>query len=208
VADHWSVGLASSVGRSVNDNQQIRIQATPAVEYSFFPYDEATRRSLTAFYRIGPTYADYFEPTIYGELDELRFEQSLEIDFSSRQTWGDAGFTLGFSHYLHDFDLNNRRIQGDVSYRVTRGIEVNAQGNIAWVNDQIFLSAEDASDAETLLNLQRRATDRTSSISVGLRIQFGSIFNNVVNNRFRRAGGPGGGGGNFGGGNRGGGRPF
>jgi hypothetical protein len=41
---------------------------------------------------------------------------------------------------------------------------------------------------------------------VGLRIQFGSIFNNVVNNRFRRVGGFGGGGGNFGGGggNRGG----
>jgi hypothetical protein len=208
VAEHWSIGIASSVGRSPTENQDLRVQATPAIEYSFFPYDEATRRSLTAFYRIGPTYADYMEETIFFETDELRYEQSLEVDFSSRQTWGNAGFTLRFSHYLHDVDRNNRSIQGDVSYRITRGVEVNAQGNLAWVNDQIFLPLDDATDEESLLNLQRRATDRTSSISVGLRIQFGSIFNNVVNNRFRRAGGPGGGGnfGNFGGGGGGGGR--
>jgi hypothetical protein len=205
VAEHWSIGVASSVGRSVSQNQDISIEVTPAVEYSFFPYDEATRHSLTAFYRIGPAYADYIEPTIYLETDELRYQQSLEIDFSSRQTWGDAGFTVRFSHYLHDIDLNNRSIQGDVSYRITRGVEVNAQGNLGWVHDQIFLPADDASDEETLLNLQRRATDRTSSVSVGLRIQFGSIFNNVVNNRFRRVGNFGGGGGG-GGGNRG--RPF
>lgn len=195
VAEHWSVGLTGSVGRSPTDNQDLGVQLSPAIEYSFFPYDEATRHSLTAFYRIGPRYADYIEPTIYLETDELRYEHSLEIDFSSRQTWGDAGFTLRFSHYLHDFDLNNRSIQGDVSYRIARGIEVNARGDIAWVNDQIFLPADDATDEETLLNLQRRATDRTSSISIGFRLQFGSIFNNVVNNRFRRAGGFGGGGG-------------
>jgi hypothetical protein len=202
VAEHWSIGIASSVGRSPTENQELNVRATPAIEYSFFPYDEATRHSLTAFYRIGPTYSDYIEPTIYLETTELRYQQSLEIDFSSRQTWGDAGFTIGFSHYLHDIDLNNRSIQGDVSYRIARGIEVNARGDLAWVNDQIFLPVDDATDEETLLNLQRRATDRTSSFSVGLRIQFGSIFNNVVNNRFRRIGGFGGG---FGGGGGGGG---
>jgi len=206
VAEHWSIGIASSVGRSPNENRDLSVQATPAIEYSFFPYDEATRRSLTAFYRIGPTYSDYIEQTIFLEDDELLYEQSMEIDFSSRQTWGDAGFRVRFSHYLHDFDKNNRSIEGDISYRLTRGVQLTARGNIAWVNDQIFLPAEDATDEETLLNLQRRATDRSSSISVGLRIQFGSIFNNVVNNRFRRVGGFGGGGGNFGGGggNRGG----
>jgi len=208
VAEHWSVGVTSSVGRSVNDNRDLQVQAMPAIEYSFFPYDEATRRSLTAFYKIGPSYSDYIEPTIYAETEEVRFQQSLEIDFSSRQTWGDAGFTLGFSHYLHDFALNNRSIQGDVSYRLTRGISLNARGDIAWVNDQIFLPSADATDEETLLNLQRRATDRTSSISLGIQIQFGSIFNNVVNNRFRRAGGFGGGGGGGGNFRGGGGRPF
>ena len=210
IADHWSIGVASSAGRSPNENRDLSLQITPAIEFSFFPYDEATRRSLTAFYRIGPTYSDYIEPTIYLESEELRWEHSLEVDFSSRQTWGDAGFTLRYSNYFHKvpnksrFGLNNYSIQGDVSYRITRGIEVNARGDVAWVNDQIFLPAQDATDEETLLNLQRRATDRSSSISVGFRIQFGSIFNNVVNNRFRRVGGFGGGGGGFGGGGGGG----
>ena len=203
MADHWSVGLTGSVGRSVSDNQDFRARGGAALEYSFFPYEEATRRSLTALYRIGPWYADYLEPTIFLETDELRYEQALEIDFSSRQTWGDAGLSLSFSHFLHDFDLNRRAISGDVSYRITRGIEITARGDLEWVNDQIFLPAEDATDEETLLDLQRRATDRTERFSVGLRLQFGSIFNNVVNNRFRRIGGFGGGGG--GGGGRGGG---
>jgi hypothetical protein len=202
IAEHWSVGVTGSVGRSVSDNQDLRARFAPAVEYSFFPYDEATRRSLTVFYQIGPSYADYIEQTIYGERDELRYEQSIELDFSQRQTWGDAGLTLSFSNYLHDFDLNQRSIRGDVSYRIARGIEINASGDLSWVNDQIFLPADDATDEETLLNLQRRATDRTERFSVGLRIQFGSIFNNVVNNRFRGVGGFGGGGGGRGG------RPF
>lgn len=207
VAEHWSVGVTGSIGRSVQDNQRFRARFSPAIEYSFFPYEEATRRSLTALYRVGPWYADYIEPTIYTEVEELRYEQALEIDFSSRQTWGDAGLTLSFSNFLHDFDLNRRSIRGDVSYRVTRGFEIQASGEMAWVNDQIFLSAEDASDEEALLNLRQRATDRTERFSLGVRIQFGSIFNNVVNNRFRGVPGFGGRGFGGGGGGRGGG-PF
>jgi hypothetical protein len=208
VADHWSLGVNGSVGRNVTDNQDFRVRGAPVIEYSFFPYEEATRRSLTARYGIGARYFDYINATIYSETDELRFDQELVVEFDSRQTWGDAGFTLTASHYLHDIDLNNRCAEGRISYRIARGIEVNARGNIAWVNDQIFLDADDATDEETLLNLQRRATDTSSSFSVGFRIQFGSIFNNVVNNRFRSIGGFGGGGGGgrgFGGGGGGGG---
>lgn len=200
IAEHWSVGVVGSVGKSVSDNQRLRADISPAIEYSFFPYDEATRRSLTAFYRIGPRYFDYFEETIFQQTEELRFEQSIDIDLSQRQTWGDAGLTLSFSHYLHDIHKNRRSIRGNISYRITRGVEVNASGDFAWVNDQIYLPGEDATDEEALLNLQRRATDFESRLSVGLRIQFGSIYNNVVNNRFRGIPGFGGGGPGFGGG--------
>ncbi|MGD8288010.1 MAG: hypothetical protein PVJ80_03385 [Gemmatimonadota bacterium] len=198
VAEHWSIGVNGVVGRNVTDNQDFRVRGSPVVEFSFFPYEEATRRSLTARYGIGPVYFDYINPTIYGKREELRFDQQLVVEFDSRQTWGDAGFTLSASHYLYNIDRNNRCAEGRISYRIARGIEVNARGNIAWVNDQIFLEAEEATDEETLLNLQRRQTDVSSNFSVGFRIQFGSIFNNVVNNRFRGIGGFGGGGG-FGG---------
>jgi hypothetical protein len=129
----------------------------------------------------------------------MRFQESIEISFNSRQTWGDAGFTIGLSHYLHDIDLNNRSIRGDINYRITRGISVFGEGNIAWVSDQIYLPSEGPSDEEALLNLQRQATDRESFIRLGFQLQFGSIFNNVVNNRFNGLGFGGGGGGRGGG---------
>ena len=54
------------------------------------------------------------------------------------------------------------------------------------VNDQIYLAAEEATDEEALLQLQQRATDFDYRMEVGFQFRFGSIFNNVVNNRFRR----------------------
>ncbi len=204
VADNWSVGITGRLNRSHQFNREMMVQVQPAIEYSFFPYEEATRRSLTAFYTIGPTFQDYFERTVLGETYETLWEHSIDISFSSRQTWGDAGFTIRASHYLHDFDLYNRSLRGDVNYRITRGISIFARGDVAWVKDQIYLSAGGATDEEALLNLRRRATDRESSFSIGLQLQFGSIFNNVVNNRFTGIpgffGGGGGGGGGRGGG--------
>ena len=189
IADHWSVGVTGQVARTPRFNQELRAEITPAVEYSYFPYDEATRRSLTAFYKVGPAYRDYFEPTIYDStMVETRWEQSLEIQLSQRQTWGEAGLTLTGSHYLHDFDLNNLSLRGDIEFRILRGLSVNARGDIEWVNDQIYLPVDDATDEETLLELQQRATDFNYELSVGFSVQFGSIFNNVVNNRFRGAG--------------------
>ncbi len=207
VAEHWSIGFTSEVARMTRVNQGFRAEITPAIEYSLFPYDEATRRALTVFYKVGPAYRDYLETTIFGEDSETRFEQSLEMDFSQRQPWGDAGLTMTVSHYLHDTSLYNVSLRGDVEYRIFRGFSINARGDVARVRDQIYLSAEGASDEEALLQLRRQSTDFEYGMSVGFSVQFGSIFNNVVNNRFRGAGfggfrgfggfGGGGGGGRF-----------
>jgi hypothetical protein len=48
------------------------------------------------------------------------------------------------------------------------------------------------SDEERLLELQTQQTDFQRSLTFGLSYQFGSIFNNVVNNRFPGSGGGGG----------------
>jgi hypothetical protein len=95
------------VGRNTQNNQEVWGQFNPAVEYSFFPYEEATRRSLTAFYEIGPVYRDYFERTLFDETAELRAEQALTLSFSQRQPWGTAGVNLRGSTYLHDLGTNN-----------------------------------------------------------------------------------------------------
>jgi hypothetical protein len=199
IAEHWSLGATAEVARQTQNNRQIQVTFNPAVEYSFFPYEEATRRSLTLFYAIGPVWQDYIEQTIYGKYYELRYEHSLELSFDSNQPWGNAGVSIRASHFLHDFDLYNRSLQGNVSYRLTRGVNLFANGDISWLTDQIFLEAEGATDEEALLNLRRQATDKQYGFSVGIQFQFGSIFNNVVNNRFTGIQGFGGGG-NFGGG--------
>lgn len=189
LADHWSVGVQGEMRRIVRFNQAFRAEMTPALEYSFFPYEEATRRSLTLFYQIGPAYRSYLEETVFGEMEETRWEQSLEFELSQRQQWGDASISMTGSHFLHDIDLYNVRLRGEIDVRIARGLSLNAEGNISWVNDQIYLSAEGATDAEALLNLQQRSQDFNYSLQLGFSFQFGSIYNNVVNNRFRGGGG-------------------
>lgn len=184
VAEHWSVGVRGEVGRVVRANQRFRWEFTPAVEYSFFPYEEANRQSLTAFYQVGPAFRDYIDPTVYGETEETRFEQALEVEFAKRQPWGDAWISLRGSHFLHDLDLYNVSMRGNLDFRVVRGLNLRAQGNVAWVQDQIYLAGEGASSEEELLNLVLRAQSFNYGVELGFSFQFGSVFNNVVNNRF------------------------
>lgn len=190
VSGHWSVGVRSNVGRNTRNNQSFWGQANPALEYSFFPYQDATRRSLTAFYEIGPVYRDYFEMTLFEKSEELHGEQALTLDFSQRQPWGNASIRLSGSAYLHDRTQNNVSLRGNLSFRITRGLDLNVGASYSRVRDQIFLSGGDLSDEERLLELQTQQTDFQQSLNFGFSYQFGSIFNNVVNNRF-----PGGGGG-------------
>ncbi len=192
LAENWSAGFRSNVGRTTRNNQLFWGQFNPAVEYSFFPYEEATRRSLTAFYEIGPVYREYFETTLFGETEEVRGEQSLTLNFSQRQRWGNASVRLSGSAYLHDFSQNNVSMRGSLSFRIVRGLDLNISASYSRVRDQIFLSGEDLSDEERLLELQTQQTDFQRSLTFGLSYQFGSIFNNVVNNRFPGGGGGGG----------------
>lgn len=185
LADHWSTGMQLQSARTTRYNQRVRVELTPVIEYSFFPYEEATRRSLTASYRIGAAYREYFETTTFGEDEETRAEHSFEIDFSQRQDWGDAGVTLQGSQFLHDTGLYNISLRGDIDYRVVRGFSINARGSIRRVEDQIYLSAKGVTDEEALLALRLRATSYDYNLRLGFSFQFGSLFNNVVNNRFR-----------------------
>ena len=192
LAEHWSVGLNSRVGRNTRQNQKLMAQINPAIEYSFFSYEEATRRSLTAYFEIGPVYRNYFEETRYGEVAETRAEQALTLALSQRQTWGNASIRLRGSNYLHDFDRHNVSLNGNLSFRITRGLDLNFGASYSRVSDQLYLSGEGLTDEERFLRLRQEATDYEASIRFGMSYQFGSIFNNVVNNRF-----PGGGRGRF-----------
>ena len=185
VAAHWSLGFNTSFAKLPRDNQELRARVTPALEYSVFPYEEATRRSLTAQYSAGPVYRDYKEATIFGELEETRYEESIQLRFTQRQPWGDASATVTATHLLDDIDKHNVVLRGDLSLKVVRGLRLNVSANSSWVTDQIYISAGGVTAEEILLNLRTRESDFNYGISFGFSYRFGSIFNNVVNNRFR-----------------------
>ena len=185
LADRWSVGFRADLRRSLRHNQSVRAEATAALEHSFLPYPEATRRALTISYEIGATHRRYVEQTIYGELEETRWEHSLEAELARRERWGDIAINVEGSHFLHDIELYGLSVYGALDFRITRGVTIDLEANISWVNDQIYLPAEGLSDAEALLDLQQQAQNFTYGIEASLSFQFGSIFNNVVNNRFR-----------------------
>lgn len=193
IAEHWSLGVTGSVGQQPRFNQDFRWEVLPGIEYSYFPYVEATRRALTAFYQIGPAFRDYEEVTIYGEEEETRFEHLLRFEFSQRQPWGNASISLQGEQFLHDTDLYQVSLTGRIDVRLFRGLNMNVSGNYSYGDNQIFLAAGGQSDEEILLRLRARQTNERYRFQVGFNYQFGSIFNNIVNNRFDgRTGGFGG----------------
>ena len=91
LAGHWSGGFRVNVQRMTSFNQDVQAAIQPALEYSYFPYEEATRRSFTLLYQAGPSYRNYMEETIYSLMEETKMEHEVSVEFSQRQTWGDAG---------------------------------------------------------------------------------------------------------------------
>ncbi len=181
---HWSAGLAASVTSSTFENRDIGYRIAPALEWNYFPYLEANRRQLIVLYQVGARWVEYEEMTIFGETEEFLVDQAVTVSYNQREEWGQARLTVLGSHFFHD--LSKWRIAGGgrVDYRIFRGLSVDVSGEVAWVQDQLFLPAEGATDEEILLERRQRATDFEFELEVGFRFQFGSIFNNVVNNRF------------------------
>ena len=126
------------------------------------------------------------------------FQQSLTLAIDQRQTWGDLRLNVTGAAYLHDFDRNNLSVGGNVSFRITRGLDVNFGGSYSLVADQLYLPFEELTDDELLTGVRSAATDQRHIFTLGLSYRFGSIFNNIVNNRFPGGGSNfTGGGGNF-----------
>ncbi len=64
LGEHWSAAAFVEFGHSTFENQDLRIEAGPAVEFNVFPYSESTRRALTFAYFVGVRAVDYMEVTL------------------------------------------------------------------------------------------------------------------------------------------------
>ena len=185
---HWSWGLAASASVSTSVNQDLALKASPALEYSFYPYAESTRRQITVLYRVGVASFNYGEVTLFDKMSETRPEHSLEIAADFTQPWGALVVSLTGSNYLDDFSKHRVELFARTEIRIVRGVSFNVDGSVARVKDQIYLAREAASDEEVLLARKELGKDFEYSVDVGFSFTFGSVFNNVVNPRIQTRG--------------------
>lgn len=184
ISDHWSVGGTLELGASSYNNLDFKSELMPGIEYDLYPYSESTRRQLRFLYRIGHSYANYTDTTIYDKMEEHLWLQSLDIAYQVVQKWGSIDVNVGYSNYLHDWSKNNLEFGGYISLRIARGLSVNIYGSYSIIHDQLGLVKGEVSTEEVLLRRRELETQFSYYTSIGFSYTFGSIYNNVVNPRF------------------------
>jgi hypothetical protein len=193
LGEHWSAGVKWNIGSSTRENYDLRNDLLPSIEYDLFPYSEATHRQLRFLYSAGLQYNNYIDSTIYNEVEETLFKQELNIAFQIQERWGSVNLALLGSTYFNDLSKNRLELMTSLNLRIFKGLTLQINGSVAYINDQINLKKGGISDADRLLQLRELSTQYRIQGGIGLTYTFGSIYNNVVNPRFGFGGGGGGG---------------
>jgi len=186
MGDHWGVGAEIEADNSTRLNRDLLAALGSGIEYNYFPYSESNRRVLLARYVISAEHVNYQDTTIFDLLEETVYKHEAAIDFEERGPWGNANVGVDASQFLDRTDFYSVGVRGSLRYRIFRGFSVNLDADYDIVRDQIFLSRDELSDEDILLGRVTLPTDSEWSFRVGLGYNFGSIFNNAVNTRFRR----------------------
>ncbi|MEM7369542.1 MAG: hypothetical protein AAF587_13145 [Bacteroidota bacterium] len=183
LSGHWSAGLFGKAYSSTYSNIDASLRMGPALEFSVFPYSDVHRREITLAYHVGYKYRWYLAETIFGKMQEGLLEESLRMAVRFRQPWGSIYASANASHYFHDFSRNRMELDGNLSFRIVKGLSVQVSGDMEIIHDQLALAAGETSLEELLLQQTQLATGYKVGGSVGLSYTFGSIYNNVVNTR-------------------------
>ncbi|WP_321368840.1 hypothetical protein [uncultured Draconibacterium sp.] len=183
LSSRWSTGLFGSFYNSNYRNTKYSMSVKPAIEYNIFPWDVSDRKVFTIAYYIGPEWMKYYEESIYDKLEESLWEQSLRLDLQIVQTWGEVQAGLNATNYMHDWSKNRITFDTDLSVRIIRGLSVRMGFTVENVHDQIYLAKGEISLEDVLLNKVQLPSSFEVGANFGIRVQFGSIYNNIVNNR-------------------------
>ncbi len=183
LSPRWSAGAFASYYNSNYSNIIYSISLKPAIEYNIFPWDVSDRKVFTLAYYIGPEWKKYYEETIYGKFDEDLWEQTFRLDLQLVKTWGEIEAGINATNYLHDFTKNRITFDTELSIRIIRGFSVNFDFRAENIHDQIYLPKSEASLEDILLNRVQLPSSFELYTGIGVRVQFGSIYNNIVNNR-------------------------
>lgn len=188
LGEHWSAGAYLEAEASTYSNLKLALNAAPALEYDVFPYSESTKRQLRILYRIGLTRARYNEETIYFKTSETLLQEALSVAYEIVRPWGKASLQIQGSHFFHNLKYNHLELEGELEFRIWRGLNLELDGSYSRIRDQLALAAGGASYEDILLRQRQLATGYDYSVSVGLNFSFGSTKSNVVNPRFGNGG--------------------
>lgn len=184
ISQHWSAGLFLNMLASTFHNMEFNIEPTPGIEYSLFPYSEATEKAITFAYTMGAAQNYYLEETIFLKKEETLFKQGLKIALDFDQPWGSIWGGVKGSHYFHDFDANRLEFYSGFNLRLVKGLSLSFRSDLDLTNDLLTLPAGDATLEELLLQERAQSTSYQIYTNVGISYRFGSEFSNVVNTRF------------------------
>lgn len=189
LSPHWSVGVRSQASSSNFVNQQLHARVKPVVEYSLWPYAQATRKQLRLQYGVGVDRFDYIEPTIFGRTTETMPVQQLSASMDVRQPWGSVSGGSDLTSYLNEPSRNRTNVFAGGNLRIVKGLFLNAFANYSRIRDQFYLPRGGATEEQILIRQRQLATGYRFNANFGLSYVFGSAYNNVVNPRFGGSGG-------------------
>jgi hypothetical protein len=181
----WSAAVRLTNNGSTFSNYDYVGRLLGGIEYDVFPYAESTRRSLTFMYMAGGAYYNFQEVTIFERLSEWHAEHTLGASLGLRQPWGSIGMQSQFTQLLDSPDKYRFNTFGDADVRLFKGFSFNVWGEYSRIRDQFNLRKGDASSEEVLLRQRQLATGYSYYMGFGVSYRFGSIYNNIVNPRFR-----------------------
>ena len=185
LTEHWSAGLRTGLTGSTFSNHDYSVSVMPGIEFDVFPYSESTRRSWTFLYSAGVARHNYDEITIFDKQQETVPQHSIGTDLGLRQPWGSVGASVSFSQHLNELSRNRLSLFGSADVRLFKGFSFNVFGDYSRIRDQINLRKGGASEEEILLRQRQLATGFEYFVGFGVSYRFGSIYNNIVNPRFR-----------------------
>jgi hypothetical protein len=183
LSPRWSTGVFGNVSASSYLNLNTASEIGPAIEYNIFPWDKSDRKVFTIGYHVKAHYYKYNEVTIFERLEENRASESLKLSLLLRQPWGEIESKLEGSHYFHDFSKNRVSMETDVSVNIVKGLSLFVELETDLIHDQLYLPGGETSRDDLLLQQRKLATNFDFSAELGIRFTFGSVFNNIINQR-------------------------
>lgn len=183
--DKWSAGIFGEYSSRTFLNIRNKYSTAAAIQYNFFPWKECNRRVFAVGYGVGLDIFEYNEITIYDKMHESLVAEMLMLNLELIQPWGEISIGATAQNYFHDFSKNRVTLESDFSVRLSKNLSVFCEVESQLVHDQLYLPKGDASLEDILLRRRKLATTYEIRGQLGFRFTFGSIFNNVVNERFR-----------------------